>query len=186
MNHRNAEVPRSIITGNAGIPWTPLKPALIASPEAAMRRLMGVICSSRVTGNPHLTPCCSDRSRHAAAGRWIRQVARLDCTGGRISPYRWQDNRHRECASGSITLQPAPARFSIEVAQTPFQVHYKVTRRPHYGLFPSCRWTSSLMIPPYSSMLVHAMNLGDNLVHIAHESQGLAPTILGTPCFAYS
>src|SRR5258705_9340143 len=72
-----------------------------------------------MTDNPHLTACCSDRSRHAAAGRWIRQVARLDCTGGRISPYRWQDNRHRECASGSITLQPAPARFSIEVAQNP-------------------------------------------------------------------
>ncbi len=27
MNHRNADVLRSIITGNAGIPWTPLKPA---------------------------------------------------------------------------------------------------------------------------------------------------------------
>ena len=35
------------------------------------------------------------------------------------------------------------------------------------------------MIPPYSSMLVHATNRGDNLVHVAHESQGLAPTILG-------
>src|SRR5258707_8372526 len=35
------------------------------------------------------------------------------------------------------------------------------------------------MIPPYSSMLVHAINQGDNLVHVTHESQGLAPTILG-------
>jgi hypothetical protein len=24
--------------------------------------------SGRITGNPHLTACCSDRSRHAAAG----------------------------------------------------------------------------------------------------------------------
>jgi hypothetical protein len=30
MNHRNADVLRSIITGNAGIPWTPLKPVLMA------------------------------------------------------------------------------------------------------------------------------------------------------------
>src|SRR5438270_10470041 len=39
--------------------------------------------------------------------------------------------------------------------------------------------TCSLMIPRYPSMLVHAMNGGDNLVHIAHKSQRLAPTILG-------
>src|SRR5260370_27104031 len=32
---------------------------------------------------------------------------------------------------------------------------------------------------PYPSMLVHAMNRGDNLVHIAHKSQELFPTILG-------
>ena len=32
---------------------------------------------------------------------------------------------------------------------------------------------------PHSSMFVHAMNRWDNLVHVAHESQGLAPTILG-------
>src|SRR5438270_1796067 len=34
-------------------------------------------------------------------------------------------------------------------------------------------------VPRYPSMLVHAMNGGDNLVHIAHKSHGLAPTILG-------
>src|ERR1700722_230120 len=35
------------------------------------------------------------------------------------------------------------------------------------------------MIPPYASMLVHALNRGDNWVHVAHESQGLARTISG-------
>src|ERR1700761_7792394 len=35
------------------------------------------------------------------------------------------------------------------------------------------------MIPPYASMLVHALNRGDNWVQVAHESQGLARTISG-------
>jgi hypothetical protein len=43
---------------------------------------------------------------------WIAPAAGFHRIGGRIIA-------HRECASGCITLQPAPARFSIEVAQKP-------------------------------------------------------------------
>ena len=43
---------------------------------------------------------------------WIAPAAGFHRIGGRIIA-------HRECASGCITLQPAPARFSIEVAQNP-------------------------------------------------------------------
>jgi hypothetical protein len=78
--------------------------------------------SWRMTGKQHLTACCSDRSRHTVAERWIWQSRPLS--------FKWQDwiaraagfhrisgriIAHRECRqwqhniafSGNIPLQPA-------------------------------------------------------------------------------
>jgi hypothetical protein len=43
----------------------------------------------------------------------------LDCTGGRISPYRWQDNSASGMRQWLHNVATSTSRFSIEVAQNP-------------------------------------------------------------------
>src|SRR4030088_260339 len=74
------------------------------SPNGADTRLSRFLGSGRITDKPHLTACCSDRSRHTVADSWIWQSRPL-----RI---KWQDwialsggiIVHRNAASGSIML----------------------------------------------------------------------------------
>jgi hypothetical protein len=42
--------------------------------RAASRKSPHSSYGGRVTSKPHLTACCSDRSRHAAADRWILAI----------------------------------------------------------------------------------------------------------------
>jgi hypothetical protein len=44
-------------------------------------------------------------------------VARLDCTGGRISPYRWQDISASGMRQWLHNVATSTSRFSIEVAE---------------------------------------------------------------------
>jgi hypothetical protein len=62
-----------------------------------------------------LLPVCSDRSRHAAADRWIWQSSRFELNG-KIGSHRWQDN------SASGMLPVAEYRQGSMVANIDFPI----------------------------------------------------------------